>query len=268
MKLLTKKIFSLVCILILVASAVGCTTADNEDKVGTEESKAGSEMPQGGNEESKADGEEPKSDDKNTEVEEAYSQELTKYFPSVEGTVLKYFGTAEYGQTLTLSKLIEDEDKLKLSFKGEILDVSGGEGPSRDDLILETEYEIDKDSVEEIQRNEERRYSQSIIREQIVLKAPIEEGKKWNQTVNIDGKEYEAETKIMEVSKDEKGRSLVKTETTVKDIESYPENTYKEIRTFKEDKGLVEFNTTILLKGAEGQDSTPFEFGYRLFEQE
>lgn len=268
MKLLTKKIFSLVCILALVASVVGCRMADNEEPKEGNGDKTSIEEPKASDEESNKDEEESKSGDENVDGEEAYSKELANYFPSMEGTVLKYFGTAEYGQTLTLNKIIEAEDKLNLSFKGEILDLSDGEGPSRDELILEIEYEINKDSVKEIQRNEERKYSQSIIREQIVLKAPIEEGKKWNQSVNIDGKEYEAETKIMEISKDEKGKSLVKTETMVKDIESYPENTYKETRTYKEDKGLVEFNTTILLKGAEGQEATPFEFGYRLFEEE
>ncbi|WP_432661844.1 hypothetical protein R9X47_14860 [Wukongibacter baidiensis] len=277
MKLLTKKIFLIICILALVASAVGCTPANNEEpkidndglKVDEEESKADREMPKADEYESKVDTEEPKSDDKDTDVEEAYSQELAKYFPSVEGTVLNYFGTVEYGQTLTLSKVIENEDRLILGFKGEMLDLSGGESSKKkEDFILETEYEIDKDSVKEIQRNEERRYSQSIIREQIVLKTPIEEGKKWNQTVNIDGKEYTVETKITEISKDEKGKGLVKTETIIKDIESYPENTYQEVRTYKEDKGLVSFSTMILLKGSEGQEDTPFEFGYRIYEQE
>lgn len=243
MKLFTRKIFLIICILALVTSAVGCTQANNE---------------------------EPKIDNDGLKVdeEESYSQDLAKYFPSVEGTVLNYFGTVEYGQTLTLSKVIENEDMLMLGFKGEMLDLSGGEGPSREDLILEVEYEIDKDSVKEIQRNEERRYSQSIIREQVVLKDPIEEGKKWNQTVDIDGKKYTSETKIIEISKDEKGKGLIKTETIIKDIEPYPDNTYQEVRTYKEDKGLVSFSTTMLLKGLEGQEDTPFEFGYRMYEQE
>ncbi|SHK04040.1 hypothetical protein [Paramaledivibacter caminithermalis] len=241
MKSLTKRIFCIVCILALVISSVGCKAVDNE------ESKAGNG---------------------NIKDEVGYNQELASYFTTVEGTVLKYYGTAEYGQTLTLNKALEDEDSLKLIFKGEIQDLSEGEGASKDELMLESEYLINKDSVKETIKNEEIRFSQSIIREQIILKAPIEEGTSWKQTVSIDGKEYEAETKIIEVSKDEKDRNLVKTETNVKDIESYPENTYKEIRAYKEGKGLVEFSNTIILKGPQGEEPIPFEFGYRLYEEE
>lgn len=241
MKGLAKKILCLICALVLGFAVVGCRAADEEDtKVGKEDIKA----------------------------EETYSQELGSYFPSVEGTVLKYYGTAEYGHTLTLSKVTQNKENLILNFKGEIVDVSGGEGLSRNELLFETEYEINKDSVKEFQRNEDGRFSQSIIRQQIILKAPIKKGEKWNQAVNIDGEEYRAETTIMEISKDEKGKNLVRTETVVKDIEFYPENTYKEIRTFKEGKGLLEFKNTVLLKGAEEGEPTPFEFGYRLFEQE
>lgn len=238
MKSLTKKILCIVCILALTVSAVGCKADDNE------ESKAGNE---------------------DIKVKEGYSQEISSYFPVVEGTVLSYYGTAEYGQTLTLNKVVENEENLKLFFKGQIQDMSEGEGASKDELMLETEYLINKDSVKETIKNEELRFSQSIIREQIVLKSPIKEGTTWKQTVNIDGKEYEAETKIIEVSKDEKDRNLVKTETNIKDIETYPENTYKEVRTYKEGKGLVEFSNTIILKG---EEPTPFEFGYRLYEKE
>lgn len=240
MRGLTKRILCLLCVLILGIAVVGCRAADEEGaKAGNGDVKA----------------------------EEDYNQELASYFPIVEGTVLKYYGTAEYGQTLTLNNVTQNKENLVLNFNGEILDVSGGEGPSRDELLFEIQYEINKDSVMESQRNEDRRFSQSIIREQIILKAPIKEGESWEQTVAIDGKEYKAKTTITEISKDEKGKNLVKTETIIEDIEFYPENTYKEIRTFKEGKGISEFKNTVLLKGPEGVDPAPFEFGYRLFEQ-
>jgi len=241
MKFFNKRLFYFLLVLILAVAAAGCKEAGNEEaKTGNEDIK----------------------------VEEGYSQELASYFPSVEGTVLKYYGTVEYGQTLTLNKVIENQENLKLIFKGEIHDMSGGEGPSKDELILETEYLIDKDSVKEIQRNQDRRFSQSIMGEQIVLKTPIEEGGSWKQTVSIDGKEYEAETKIIEILKDERDKKTVKTETIVKGIVVYPENTYREVKTYKEGKGLVEFKKIIMLEGADGEKPTPFEFGYRLYEQE
>lgn len=241
MKLLSKKIFCIMCLLTLVVAVVGCTAKEDQ---------------------------EPKAGNGEIEAEKGYSQDIASYFPSVEGTVLRHYGTAEYGQTLTLNKVIENDDSLKLSFKGEIDDMSDGEGPSKDELIFENQYVIDEDSAKETQNNEERKFSQSIIREQIILKTPIKEGTTWKQKVYIEGKEYEAETKITEVSKDEKEKNLVKTETIVKNIDSYPEDTYREVRTYKEGKGLVEFNSIIMLKGVEGEEPTPFEFGYRLYEEE
>ncbi|MEJ8553475.1 hypothetical protein [Tepidibacter sp. Z1-5] len=229
---LIKKIFCLTLILLMAGVGVGCTKANNEVK-----------------------------EDSN---EKGYSSELLSYFPSVEGTVLNYSGTAEYGQTLTLNKVTDNEDLLALNFKGEILDVSEGEGPSKEDRGIETEYTINKDTVTQKQKNLTRRFSQSIIKDQVVLKLPIKAGNTWDQKVNIDGKEYTMQTKITDVSKDDKNKNIVKTETTIQGIEDYPENTYKEIKIFKEGKGLVEFKNTIFL----GETKDPFEFGYMLFESE
>lgn len=262
MKSLTKKIVLGICMLTLAAGLIGCSdlnTYEQEEK-GTKEEGSKTE---GTKEESK----DETTDDKDKIMEEAYSEEMAKYFPAVEGTVLIFSGTVEYGQTLTLNGVIKNDDKLVLNFKGEIEDLSGGEGLSREERILETTYEINKDSIKEIRKNETRRHSQSIIREQVVLKLPVEEGNKWTQEVMIDNKTYEAETTIIDISKDNKGKSLVKTETRVPGMEEYPDKVYKEVRVYKEGKGLVEYNTTILLAG-ESQEKMPFEFGYRLFEEE
>ncbi len=253
--------------LTLAAGLIGCSdlnTYEQEEKGTKEEgSKTEGTKTDGTQEESKVE----TTDDKDKVIEEAYSEELAKYFPAVEGTVLIYNGTVEYGQTLTLNSVIKNDDKLTLNFKGEIEDLSGGEGLSREERILETTYEINKDSIKEIRKNETRRHSQSIIREQVVLKLPVEEGNKWTQEVMIDNKTYESETTIIDISKDDKGKSLVKTETRVPGMEEYPDKEYKEVRVYKEGKGLVEYNTVILLAG-ESQETMPFEFGYRLFEEE
>lgn len=216
----------------IIAVGVGCTQADNEVEQDT--------------------------------GKKTYSNELASYFPSVEGTVLNYSGTAEYGQGLTLNKVVDNNESLMLNFKGEILDISEGEGPSKEDRIIETEYIINKDTVTQTQKNLTRRFSQSIITEQIVLKLPMKVGNTWDQKITIDGKEYTAKTKITDVSKDDRNRNMIKTETTIQGIENYTENTYREIKVFKEGKGLVEFRNTILL----GESKSPFEFGYILFEPE
>ncbi|CAH2212660.1 hypothetical protein [Tepidibacter aestuarii] len=229
---LLKKIFFCTLMFAIIAVGVGCTQADNEVEQDT--------------------------------GKKTYSNELASYFPSVEGTVLNYSGTAEYGQGLTLNKVVDNNESLMLNFKGEILDISEGEGPSKEDRIIETEYIINKDTVTQTQKNLTRRFSQSIITEQIVLKLPMKVGNTWDQKITIDGKEYTAKTKITDVSKDDRNRNMIKTETTIQGIENYTENTYREIKVFKEGKGLVEFRNTILL----GESKSPFEFGYILFEPE
>ncbi len=203
---------------------------------------------------------------KNEPKQETYSEELAKYFPSKEGIELKYFGTAEYGHTYRLNKITDNKKDLVLDFNAEIMDMSGGEGPQREDLLFETQYIIDKDSVKEIQKND-RRFSQSIMREQVILKTPITLNATWSQKVTLDEKEYEAKTTIIDISKDDNGISLVKTETIIEGIDFYPDNTYKEIKSFKEGKGLAAFEKIILLQGAdENEDPTPFEFSYYLYE--
>ncbi|MFD3156239.1 hypothetical protein ACFIJ5_05180 [Haloimpatiens sp. FM7330] len=232
MKTIIKKMCCFICSFILLIGLVGCgKTSQSIDK---------------------------KSNEK-VEKTKKYNKELASLFPFVEGTVLRYSGTLEHMHTLTLNKVI-DGDVLKLNFKGQIEDLS--EGETKKDLTIEEEYIIDKDSVKQVKS------WQSIINEQVVLKLPIKKGNVWKQKVIIKGKEYEAETKIVDISKDEKNKNMVKTETIVKGIKNYPQNTYKEIKVYKQDKGLVEFTNTILLEGKENEKPTSMEFGYHLFEPE
>lgn len=241
MKKTIRTILGILCIIALSVIIIGCTSIDQNpmDKVREEDIN-----------------------------EDAYSEELASYFPRVEGTVLNYSGSYEYGHTLTLSEVGQEEGKLTLDFKGEIHDLSDGEGKSREERLFQNQYIITENEVREVQKNVERIHSQSVIREQVVLKLPIEVNNSWKENINIEGMEYEAETKIIDVKKDEKGRRLVRTETTVKEVENYPDNTYKVVRGFKEGKGISEFSTHILLKGPDEEIITPLEFSYGLFERE
>ncbi|KYH34705.1 hypothetical protein CLTEP_13020 [Clostridium tepidiprofundi DSM 19306] len=262
MKGILKKIVCVACVTALTVSVVACgNTADDKNAM----SKGNNTKVEDNNKKyTKSDNN--KNIDK-SKKEHKYSDELAKYFPNVEGTVLKYSGTAEYGHVLTLSNVDEKNDKLILDFKGEIEDMSDGEGPSKEELMFEKEYEIGSDYVKEKQKNKERRHSQSIIREQTVLKLPLKEGNKWEEKVTIDGKEYTAIVKIVQISKDKDGKALIKTETVVKGIEHYPENMYKESKTFKEGKGIIEFKNVILFpKAYNGDKDAHMNFGYSLFE--
>ncbi|QUI20844.1 hypothetical protein HZI73_00310 [Vallitalea pronyensis] len=258
-----RKIILATCMLGITAGLIGCTglnSYDNEDKVPDEDGTNIEDNTDEGNNDDES------TDDNNT-MNEPYSEELAQYFPAQEGMAFNYSGTVEYGQLLTVDQVTKEDHQLALSFMGEIEDVSGGEGLSKEERSLEVSYVITHDAVKEIVKNETIRFSQSNMKEHVVLKTPIEEGNKWTQKVTIDNKSYDAETTITEVSNDEKGKSMVKTETKIADMADYPDETYKEIRTYKEGKGLSEFHKVILLNVEEG-DITPFEFGYTLFEAE
>ncbi|MCY6485309.1 hypothetical protein OW763_13295 [Clostridium aestuarii] len=197
-----------------------------------------------------------------------YSEELAKYFPLEKGIKLYYCGTLEYAHALTLSEIEDKKEKLILKFKGKIVDVSEGEGgATEEDLLIDIDYIIGKDSI--IEKNKKIKEGQLTDSEKTILKEPIVVGTAWNQKITLEGKEYEAETKIVDVSKDKENKDTIKTETIIKGIDNYPESTYKEILTYKEGKGLVEFTKTLpLYETEQGKQSYGFDFEYHLFKME
>lgn len=168
-----------------------------------------------------------------------YNKSLADYFPLVEGHTLEYSKIYKYAPLLTLEKSTNEKGNLILTFKGEILDKN--KNTKIKNVDFEIEYIIGDNSVEEKIKNINTNLLQPFIKEQIVLSVPIKKDTVWNQNVLINNKHYDAITKIIEHREISKDKYLTKIETTVKGIKDYPNNTYKEIRSFETNKGLVEF---------------------------
>lgn len=173
------------------------------------------------------------------EVSNEYNKKLANYFPLVEGHKLEYSKIYKYVPILTLKKSTNVKGDLRLDFKGEILDKN--KNTKIKNINFSIEYTIGKNSVNEKIKNINTSLFQPFIKEQVVLSTPIKKGAVWNQSVLIDNTNYDATTKIIENREISKNKYLTKIETTVKGIKGYPNNTYKEIRSFETNKGLVKF---------------------------
>lgn len=192
---------------------------------------------------------------------------IENFFPIVEGKVLNYSGVAEYNENLTVSKIIKGKNKKTIILKGEIISLEDENKNKKINKNLEYTYEIYKDAVRVTINNPIREFSQSIIDSQFALKAPIKSGNSWSENVSIKGKTHKCNSMILSVSKDTDGKSLVKIQHIVKNMPNYPDNTYKEIKTYKEGLGLYQYENTILLSDPENKSKpTPFDFKYKIFE--
>ncbi|WP_142413558.1 hypothetical protein [Hathewaya massiliensis] len=190
---------------------------------------------------------------------------IENFFPLVEGKVLNYSGVAEYGENLTVSKIINEQNKKTIILKGQIINLEDSSNkPSKN---LEYAYEIYKDYVKVTTQNPNREFSQSIIDSHIALKTPIKSGNSWEEEVTINGENHKCKSVILDVSKDMNGKSLIKIQHIVEDMPNYPNDTYKEIKTYKEGLGLYQYESTILLPNDEDKSKpTPFDFKYKIFE--
>jgi hypothetical protein len=95
----------------------------------------------------------------------------------------------------------------------------------------------------------------SIIPGFVVLSGEIELANAWSQDFSLDGTSYTAVTTIVKASD-----TGFATETVVKDIAGYPENTYREERTYEKGKGLTVFSNTPYSE--QGDLDLLFGYGY------
>ncbi|WP_125151974.1 hypothetical protein [Clostridium rectalis] len=214
------------------------------------------------------------SQDKNEDViiknshdvkERAYSKELAKFFPINDTGNLCYSGTGEYNETMKLNKATGTKEKLILNYRGEVNRVAEEEeGLSSDKRQFTKEYIITDNYVKEIQSNMELKSKILSIEEQIVLKLPIEKGNSWSEEVKFNGLKYKATTKIIDIY-DKEGKKIVKIESFINGIKGYQNDVYREIKLYKQGKGLVELYNTILLNSENGKSNT-IDFSYKLYE--
>ncbi|GAA0731152.1 hypothetical protein GCM10008905_33200 [Clostridium malenominatum] len=202
----------------------------------------------------------------NNAKSERYSKELLNFFPKEHMGEIHYSGTAEYGETVEIYKITGTEKNLIINLKGNIDKVAEEgeieeEESAGDKFKFWKEYIIDYESVKEVQKNGEFKKRQEAIEKLTILKLPLHKGNAWEDEVELKGKIYRAKTTIMDIYVDNDGKKLIKTETLIKDIENYPNKTYRETKIFKEGRGLIEFTNTRVF-----EDKTTFEFSYRMFE--
>ncbi|MBU5483593.1 hypothetical protein KQI86_04575 [Clostridium sp. MSJ-11] len=194
--------------------------------------------------------------------EKEYSKELAAFFPKEDMSEMQYSGTSEYSEAVKIGKVSGTKETLIIDLKGTVKRVAEeGEGATGDKLQFVKEYTIDNESVKEVQTNGEIKKNQGAIEKSTILKLPLEKGNKWEDEVELKGKTYKAETTIQDISKGEDGKRIITTETIVKGVEGYPDKTYREIKAFKEGKGLVEFSNVLVF-----EDGSTMDFSYSLFE--
>lgn len=155
---------------------------------------------------------------------------------------IRYDGILDYQHTL---KFLSEEDHngdMLYRYKGEIIDLSDGEAKKEDLEFFENIY-VTKDSlIEEVIGSS--KYNYSIIDKKVALKLPLTKGNMWEEEVSYKGNKYTATTEIIDVLEDEEGKTVI-TKTVINDIKGFDNNTYKEIRVYKENEGLIYFSKPI-----------------------
>lgn len=196
----------------------------------------------------------------------SYRDTLEKIFIKETGNELEYYSNnKDYGHVVRIIDVEEKPELTIIKMEGTVLNLA-------DDLPVqrnfEVQYVINDNSIREIIHNYDMYKSDgnietlnSIIPNQIILQTPLEAGNLWFQKFNYLGKEYTAQTKIVDVSENEEGKKIYETETVVENIEGFPNNTYTETRIYEEGKGLVFFKNTKPSSSIEGEDA---DFKYSL----
>lgn len=175
---------------------------------------------------------------------------LAEMLPDKEGFTWVYNGFAEYGHRMVLERINRQDGQILYSISGDVEDVSGGE--SDKDFSIELEYII-KDGVW-VQKKREQVMLDSVSDNIQLLKAPLEQGTRWDQKVVAeDGNEIDLACQITEI-KEENGKRLV----TV--LYEDKNGDYFERRTFKEGVGVISLEKLFQSQGES------FTVGYTLFE--
>lgn len=183
--------------------------------------------------------------------ESFYSQQLVEIFPQKMGLQQLFSGYAEYGHVQTLKEAHETETTFELLFEGEMRD---GRGDSERRFFQLTYEFTDEAVIEHVQNSDP--YNQlhnsklfnSIIPNKVILKLPLEVGNSWDETFSYRGQEYTARTEIIRVDSLENGEKEYETLTSVKGIEEYYNECYKENRVFRTNRGMTSFSNLFSLE--------------------
>lgn len=218
--IMKKKILAFILIFTLVISFSACSKGNIVSP--------GIDVPQGGP---------PPAENKDQQAK----SELLKMLPDKVGAEWVYNGFAEYGHKMkidSISNALADE-KAHFLISGKVDDMSDGE--AKGDFDINLEYVVSKDGIREIIKKGEKMPHK--ISEFDVLRYPLTKGNTWTQQVSINGSSTELKAEIIEIGKSSDNSKTIKVQYTAK-VAGMPNDTYKEVRTFEEGKGLVSFENT------------------------
>lgn len=169
------------------------------------------------------------------------AQALLEVLPTTTGDQYFYNGFAEYGHIQTIERIDEEEGKKIYHVVGMVDDPSGGEATG--DFTLEMQYIVDSEKItEKILQGQKLPHK---IPELEVLRLPLEKGNRWEQKMLIDGREETLKAVIESVDVDPQDKRETYTIVYTVPMADMPENTYKEIRTYKKGVGLYYFESTL-----------------------
>ncbi len=176
--------------------------------------------------------------------------ELKALLPEKEGYKWVYNGFAEYGHTLVLDEIKEEEGKAVYSANGEVDDMSGGE--SDRDFSLSVTYAVTPQTITQEKTGE---MMLDIFDQMVLIQAPLEQGNTWTQTVKSeDGTETTLECTIEDIEEDDGDKVY----TVVYQDKNSP---YYEKRVIREGVGVVNFIRLYIT------DEENFEISYFLYEE-
>jgi hypothetical protein len=176
--------------------------------------------------------------------------ELKALLPEKEGYKWVYNGFAEYGHTLVLDQIKEEDGKVVYSATGEIDDMSGGE--SDRDFSLSVTYTLTPQSITQEKTGE---MMMDIFDKVVLIQAPLDQGNTWTQTVkNEDGAEITLECTIEEIEENDGAKVYT---VTYQDKNS----PYYEKRVIREGIGVINFTRLYIT------DEENFEISYFIYEE-
>lgn len=196
----------------------------------------------------------PESTQEPTETDELDDEadalaELKALLPEKEGYKWVYNGFAEYGHTLVLNDINEDEGKLVYLTTGEVDDMSDGE--SDKDFSLSVTFTVTPQSITQEKTGE---MMLDIFDQMVLVKAPLEQGNTWTQKVkSVDGIETTLECTIEKIEEDN-GKKVY---TVVYQDQNGP---YYEKRVIQEGIGVINFTRLYIT------DEENFEISYFIYE--
>ncbi|MFP4697352.1 MAG: hypothetical protein ACLFMO_01455 [Eubacteriales bacterium] len=203
-----------------------------------------------------------------------YNDELAlkEYLPLFQGEMY-YFGLAEYGHLAELDSIEYNLDETIYKVKGSFQDGSGIPGDFTVNYKLDHNNGTIQEQVVENTRENNQEVN-SIMHDPIILKAPIQVGNEWSQSVKINEESYTMNAVITKMDI-QNGLVTTTVKYTVDGVRGYFRDQYIEERTFQHRNGMVGFAKLIEgdigISGKDLEDSNKVQeaidmhmFGYGL----